>query len=71
MGGNSLSLTIKAGAYTVVTDPAQMSSVQGAGTWTCGPDFPLAQDSTLAAYGLDPNAQLPGVWQMQQLQGIE
>jgi hypothetical protein len=68
LGDDSLGFTLGAGAYTVSPDSGGVSRVEPdtyIGTWNCGPDFPFSQDSTLGAYGLDPNLQFEGVWQIQ------
>jgi hypothetical protein len=74
LGGNSLNLTIGAGPFTLGPlsgDPTFGQAGTYSGTWTCGPEFPLAQDSTLAAFGYDANAQLEGVWEIQELRPID
>lgn len=73
LGDDSLSFRLGAGAYTVSPDTGGLT--QGnpglyCGTWSCGPDFPFSQDSTRGAYGLDPNLQFDGVWEIQREQPI-
>lgn len=68
LGDDSLGFTLGAGAYTVSPDSGGLSQVEPDtyfGSWSCGPDFPFSQDSTLSVYGLDPNLQFDGVWQIQ------
>jgi hypothetical protein len=74
IGDDSLQLVLAAGPYTVSLGPgglAPSSPLEYAGEWTCGPDVPLAQDSTLLAYGLDPNLQIPGTWRWSEDRPIE
>jgi hypothetical protein len=74
LGDNTVHLTLGAGPLTLgptsgeraLNDPGTYS-----GTWTCGPEFPLAQDSALAAFGYDASARLDGVWQIQQIRPID
>jgi hypothetical protein len=69
LGDDTLGFTLGAGAYTVSPESGGASQVEPGtylGTWSCGPDFPFSQDSTLGAYGLDPNLQFEGVWQIQE-----
>ena len=35
-----------------------------AGDWSCGPEVPLGQDSTLLAYGYGASLRLPGTWRV-------
>jgi hypothetical protein len=74
LGDNELSFTLGAGPYTI-SPPAGTPNLGEAGSysglWSCGPDFPLAQDSTLGAYGLDPTLQLDGVWTVQEIRPID
>jgi hypothetical protein len=69
LGGDTLSFTFGAGAYTISPDSGELLAQEGAysGGWTCGPDFPLAQDSTLGAYGFDPALEFEGVWEVQEM----
>ena len=67
LGSDSLSFTLGAGSYTVTLGPGGTSPNYGpeySGQWTCGPDVPLANDSTLRAYGFDPNLMLAGDWRV-------
>lgn len=66
LGQNSLSFSLTAGPYTLTPPAAARIASEAAygGNWTCGPDLPLAQDSTLVFYGYDPNIQIPGVWRI-------
>jgi hypothetical protein len=65
LGEDSLSFTLGAGSYTLsVGLQAETYPGEHSGPWTCGPDVPLAQDSTLLAYGYDPNVQVPGTWRI-------
>jgi|tagenome__1003787_1003787.scaffolds.fasta_scaffold20623273_1 hypothetical protein len=69
IGGDSLNFTLGAGAYTVSPDAGELLAQEAAyaGSWICGPDFPLAQDSALGAYGFDPALEFEGVWEIQQM----
>ena len=74
LGGDSLAFTLAAGPYSVTlgpggVDPSQPGEYSGA--WTCGPGVPLATDSTLGAYGYDPNLELPGTWRVSELVPFE
>lgn len=75
LGSSTLSFTFGAGDYTVSPPPGTPTLGQAgtyAGDWSCGPDFPLANDSTLGAYGSDPNLSLEGgVWQIQEILPID
>ena len=66
LGENSLSFSLTAGPYSLAPPPGARipSSAEYGGDWTCGPEVPLAQDSTLMFYGYDPNIQIPGVWRI-------
>lgn len=67
LGGDSLSFTLGAGSYTVTLGPGGTKPdyvPEYSGQWTCGPDVPLANDSTLLAYGFDPNLSLVGDWRV-------
>jgi hypothetical protein len=74
LGSSSLSFTFGAGDYTV-SPPAGMLAIGQAGTytgdWSCGPDLPLAHDSTLGVYGFDPNLVLQGSWRIEEIRPIE
>ena len=66
LGEDNLSFSLTAGSYNL-TPPAGAripSTAEYGGDWTCGPDLPLAQDSTLMFYGYDPNIQIPGLWRI-------
>jgi len=70
LGGDSLSFTLGAGPYVVTLGPgAEVTTEPGeyAGPWTCDVEVPLARDSTLSAYGYDPNLQIPGTWRISEL----
>jgi hypothetical protein len=74
LGDGSLQFVLAAGPYTVSLGPGELAPFpppEYEGEWTCGPDVPLAQDSTLLAYGFDPNLQIPGTWRWSELQSIE
>jgi hypothetical protein len=74
LGDDSLEFVLAAGPYTVSLGPGGLAPSRPpeyAGQWTCGPDVPLAQDSTLLAYGFDPNLQIPGTWRWSELRPIE
>jgi hypothetical protein len=66
LGEQSLSFSLTAGSYSVAPPPASLvaNSAEYSGDWTCGPDFPLAQDSLLLFYGYDPNLEITGRWQI-------
>jgi hypothetical protein len=64
LGSDSLRFTFGAASYTVALGPAAGLGGEYSGPWTCGPDVPLAQDSTLNAYGYDANEVLEGTWQI-------
>lgn len=70
LGGDSLTLSLGAGAYVITLGPGA-SSLPGrgeyAGSWNCNAEMPLAQDSTLNAYGYDPNLEIPGTWRITEL----
>jgi hypothetical protein len=69
---DTLRFTFGAGAYAVTPEPGgRRYYADWSGGWTCGPDLPLANDSTLAAYGYDPNLQIPGRWEVMELIPIE
>ena len=74
LGGNTLSLTLGAGSFTLGPTSGELALGEPgtySGIWACGPEFPLAQDSALVAFGYDANAQLDGVWQIQELRPID
>lgn len=65
LDSDSLTFTLGAGPYVVALGPgAGVATQQGeyAGPWSCGPEVPLARDSTLGAYGYDPALEIPGTW---------
>jgi hypothetical protein len=67
LGGDSLSFTLGAGSYTVTLGPGGIKPdyvPEYSGPWTCGPGVPLANDSTLLAYGFDPDLLLAGGWRV-------
>ena len=67
LGGDSLSFTLGAGSYTVTLGPGGTKpdyAPEYSGPWTCGPGFPLANDSTLNAYGFDADLTLSGDWRV-------
>jgi hypothetical protein len=70
LGGDSLSFTLGAGSYTVTLGPGGTKPdyvPEYSGPWTCGPGVPLANDSTLRAYGFDPNLVLAGDWRVSEI----
>ena len=74
LGQNSLSFVLTAGPYTASLGPGGISSTSAggySGDWTCGADVPLAQDSTLLAYGYDAALLPPGRWEVFELQPFE
>lgn len=73
LGGDSLSFTLGAGPYVITLGPgAGVPTEPGeyAGPWSCDVEVPLARDSTLSAYGYDPNLAMPGTWRISALQPI-
>jgi hypothetical protein len=74
LGTGTLTGTFGAGSYSITLAPAT-PAIGEAGTyvgpWSCGPDVPLAQDSTLAAHGFDPALELPGTWRLEEERPIE
>lgn len=67
LGGDSLSFTLGAASYSVTLGPGGTKPnyvPQYSGPWICGPGVPLANDSTLLAYGFDPNLMLAGDWRV-------
>jgi hypothetical protein len=74
LGRESLQFALTAGPYMVSLGPGGLAPnppPEYAGDWTCGPDVPLAQDSTLLAYGHDADLQIPGTWRVSELQPVE
>ena len=73
LGGDSLSFTLGAGPYIITLGPGagvQTEPGEYAGPWSCGLEVPLARDSTLGAYGYDPNLEIPGTWRISELPPI-
>lgn len=67
LGGASLTSTFGAGSYVITLGPgATVATEPGeyTGPWSCDVAVPLAQDSTLGAYGFDPNMEIPGTWRI-------
>jgi hypothetical protein len=66
LGEASLSFSLTAGPYVVSLGPGANvpATAEYTGPWTCGPDLPLAQDSTLNAYGYDGSRQISGDWRI-------
>jgi hypothetical protein len=74
LGDISLRFVLAAGPYTVSLGPGALAGFppqEYSGDWTCGPDVPLARDSTLLAYGYDPDLQIPGTWRVSELHSID
>jgi hypothetical protein len=72
LGEDSLSFTLGAGSYTVTLGPEDHSYPgEYTGEWICGPAVPMAHDSTLGAFGYDPNVQIPGTWRIAEITPIE
>ena len=74
LGSSTISFTLGAGPYTINPSPGEAAVGDPStytGAWSCGPDFPLAHDSTLAAYGFDPNRELDGIWQIMEVRPID
>jgi hypothetical protein len=69
LGGDSLSFTLGAGPYVITLGPGAEVPRSGeyAGSWSCDVEVPLAGDSTLGAYGYDPNLEIPGTWRISEL----
>jgi hypothetical protein len=74
LGDDTLQFTFGAGNY-MVTPAAGATSpfnpTMYSADWSCGPDFPLGQDSTLNAHGYDSNLAIPGLWRIQEILPIE
>ena len=67
LGQNNPSFMLTAGHYSESVGPGELASSppsEYSGAWTCGSDVPLAQDSTLLAYGYDGDFLAPGVWRV-------
>jgi len=71
LGQDTLRVTFGAGPYTATLGPGGFLSGEYSGEWTCGPEVPLAQDSTLLAYGYDAELQLVGTWRLSELIPIQ
>ena len=74
LGDDSLRFALAAGPYTVSLGPGGLASnppPEYTGDWTCSPDVPLAQDSTLLAYGHDASLQLFGTWRLSELLPVD
>jgi hypothetical protein len=72
LGRNILQFVLAAGPYTVSLGPGALEyGYEYTGEWTCGPDVPLAQDSTLLAYGHDPGLRLAGTWRVSEMPTFE
>jgi hypothetical protein len=73
LDGGSPTFTFGAGSYTVALGqgaPVPTEPGEFTGPWTCGPDVPLGQDSTLGAYGYDSNQPIGGTWRVTQMRPI-
>jgi hypothetical protein len=66
LGEASVSFTLTAGPYTVTPSPGAHipATAEYAGDWSCGPELPLSQDSTLNSYGYDSGLVIPGTWRI-------
>jgi len=74
LGEGMLSFVLTAGQYTTTLGPGASTPgfpTEYRGECTCGPEVPLAQDSTLLAYGYDAGLQLAGNWRVSELLPIE
>ncbi len=72
LGEDTLQFTFGAGAYTVTPEPGALGNqAEYSADWSCGPDFPEAQDSTLNAYGFDSGLVIPGIWRIQEIVPFE
>ena len=71
LGDDSLRFTLGAGPYTATLGPGAFASGAYSGEWICGPEVPLAQDSTLLEYGYQADRQIVGTWLMMELIPIE
>src|SRR3954471_13260825 len=74
LGGDSLQFVLGAGSYTVSLGPggrAFGTPAEYAGDWSCGPEVPLGQDSTLLAYGYGASLRLPGTWRVSEILPID
>ncbi len=64
LGEESLQFTLGVGPYTATLGPGSLSNAEYTGVWTCSPEIPLAQDSTLLAYGYDADLAIVGTWRV-------
>jgi hypothetical protein len=74
LGEDTLQFTFGAGSYVVTPSPGGHPAgnpTEYSAEWPCGPDFPLAQDSTLNAYGYDSDLVIPGLWRIQEILPFE
>jgi hypothetical protein len=74
LGTGSPTFTFGAGSYTVTLGKgAVVPTEQGefTGPWSCGPEAPLAEDSTLGVYGYDPNQPIEGTWRVTEMRPFE
>jgi hypothetical protein len=74
LGGDSLQFVLGAGSYTVSLGPGGRTfnnPTEYAGDWSCGPEVPLGQDSTLLAYGYGASLRLAGTWRVSEMLPID
>lgn len=74
LGQDSLRFALAAGPYNISLGPGVLvpdPPPEYSGAWTCGSDVPLAQDSTLLAYGYDAGITMPGTWRVSEIQPFE
>jgi hypothetical protein len=70
LGEDSLQFLLVAGPYSVTLGPGGFTAgnpIEYSGEWSCSPDVPLGQNSTLLAYGYDPDLSIPGTWRLSEL----
>ena len=70
LGQSTMDAVLRAGPYSVSLAAGERDGGAYIGSWTCGSDVPLAQDSTLVAYGYDADLLAPGSWEVFELQGF-
>lgn len=74
MDRDSLRFTLVAGPYAVSLGPGGLAPhppPEYSAAWTCGPDVPLAHDSTLLAYGYDAAITIQGTWRVSELPPVD
>jgi hypothetical protein len=74
LGQDTLRFVLTAGPYRTSLGPGGLASnapPECSGEWICGPDVPLAHDSTLLAYGYDAGVTTLGTWRVSEIQPVE